>query len=137
MQHSDNDAGFTVHCKDLQWHSIAPKVLIKVVKLVPETGEYTIMVRSEAGGVLPRHRHVEGSEIYILKGTGAHPQTGAFSEGDYVSESKGAVHDPLPYDQETELLMVSRGLSVFLADDGSDLYTMDVEMLQRLVEGAR
>ncbi|KAL4946404.1 hypothetical protein BDV06DRAFT_182503 [Aspergillus oleicola] len=137
MSHSDNDARFTVHCKDLRWLPLVPGVSIKVIKLVPETGEYTIIVRSEAGGLLPRHRHVQGSEIYILKGSGAHPQTRAFVEGDYVSESKGAVHDPLPFKQETELLMVSRGPSVFLADDGSDLYTIDVDMLQWMIEGAR
>ncbi|KAL4925998.1 uncharacterized protein BDV17DRAFT_293980 [Aspergillus undulatus] len=73
VSHSDNDAGFTVHRKDLKWLPLAPKVS-NVVKLAPEAGEYTIM-------------------IYILKGSGAYPQTGAFVEGDYVLESKGAVHD--------------------------------------------
>ncbi|KAI3021623.1 transcriptional regulator family: Fungal Specific TF [Aspergillus niger] len=104
--HSDNDAGFTVHCDSLKWLPLAPSVFIKIVKLVPETGEYTIMVRAEPGGLLPRHRHVESAEIYVLKGSGAHPQTGAFVQGDYVSESKGAVHDPLPFEHETELLML-------------------------------
>lgn len=133
---SEHDAGHTVHCDDLKWLPLAPKVFIKIIKLVPETGEYTIMVRAAPGGLLPRHRHVESAEIYVLKGSGAHPQTGAFVEGDYVSESKGAVHDPLPFEHETELLMVSRGSSVFLAGDGSDMYTMDVAMLQQMVEAA-
>ncbi|KAL2813553.1 hypothetical protein BJX63DRAFT_421196 [Aspergillus granulosus] len=118
--HSDNDAGYTVHCNDLKWLPLAPAVYIKVIKLVPETGEYTIM----------------SAEIYVMKGRGAHPQTGHFVAGDYVSEHKGALHDPLLFDYETELLMVSRGPSVFLADDGSDLYTMDVAMLQRMNEAA-
>ncbi|GKZ35788.1 hypothetical protein AbraIFM66950_006583 [Aspergillus brasiliensis] len=135
--HSETDAGFTVHCDSLKWLPLAPSVFIKIVRLVPETGEYTIMVRAEPGGLLPRHRHAESAEIYVLKGSGAHPQTGAFVQGDYVSETKGAVHDPLPFEQETELLMVSRGPSVFLADDGSDLYTMDVAMLQSMVEGGK
>ncbi|RDW76314.1 uncharacterized protein DSM5745_06306 [Aspergillus mulundensis] len=134
--HTDHDAGFTVQCSALPWLPLAPGVTIKVVKLVPESGEYTIMVHAEPGAVLPRHRHVDSAEIYVLKGSGAHPQTGAFVEGDYVSESKGAVHDPLPFDCETELLMLARGPSVFLADDGSDLYTMDVEMLQGMVRRA-
>ncbi|XRM42915.1 hypothetical protein ABZX51_006124 [Aspergillus tubingensis] len=84
--HSEHDAGFTVHCDSLEWLPLAPGVFIKIVKLVPETGEYTIMVRAEPGGLLPRHRHVESAEIYVLKGSGAHPQTGAFVQGDYVSE---------------------------------------------------
>lgn len=134
MTHPEQDAGYTVQCGRLKWIPLAPGVRIKIIKLVPETGEYTIMVHAEPGGLLPRHRHVESAEIYVLKGSGAHPQTGHFSSGDYVSEHKGAVHDPLPFEHETELLMISRGPSVFLADDGSDLYTMDVEMLQRMVD---
>ncbi|KNG90619.1 hypothetical protein ANOM_001323 [Aspergillus nomiae NRRL 13137] len=135
--HSTDDAGFTVHCADLKWLPLAPGVEIKVVKLVPETGENTIMVRAQPGGLLPRHRHLDSAEIYVLKGTGAHPQTGAYAAGDYISEAKGALHDPLPFDCETELLMVSRGASVFLADDGSDMFTMDVAMLQGLVDAAK
>ncbi|KAL4898882.1 hypothetical protein BDW74DRAFT_189888 [Aspergillus multicolor] len=115
---------------------LAPSVWVKVVKLVPSTGEYTIMARAEPGGLLPRHRHVESADIYVLKGSGAHPQTGAFVAGDYVSESKGAVHDPLPFHYETELLMVARGPSAFLADDGSDMYVMDVPMLRGMVQAA-
>lgn len=52
-------------------------------------------------------------------------------------ESKGAFHDPLPFEYETEHLMVSRGPSVFLADDGSDMYAMDVSLLQGMVEAAK
>ncbi|BCS19923.1 uncharacterized protein APUU_20355S [Aspergillus puulaauensis] len=134
--HSQEDAGHTVHVADLKWLPLVPSIWIKVIKLVPETGEYTIMVRAEPGGMLPRHRHVESAEIYVLKGSGAHPQAGAFVAGDYVSESKGAVHDPLPFHCETELLMVSRGPSAFLADDGEDMYMMDVDMLQALAKAA-
>ncbi|PIG80334.1 hypothetical protein AARAC_004802 [Aspergillus arachidicola] len=130
------DGGFTVHCKELEWLPLGPKVFIKIIKTVPETGEYSIMVRAEKGGVLPRHRHLDSAEIYVMKGSGAHPQTGSFAEGDYVSESKGAIHDPLVFENDTELLMVSRGPSMFLDDDGVDLYMMDVAMLERMTAGA-
>lgn len=92
------------------------------------------MVRAEKGGLLPRHRHLESAEIYVLKGGGHHPQTGGFAEGDYVSEAKGAVHDGVLFGGETELLMVSRGASVFIDEGGNDVFLMDVVMLQRLVE---
>ncbi|KAE8153233.1 RmlC-like cupin domain-containing protein [Aspergillus avenaceus] len=131
-----HNTGYTIHCNKLPWLPLAPKVFVRIIKLDPQTGEHTIMVRAEPGGLLPRHRHEDSAEIYVLKGGGAHPQTGSFVAGDYVSEIKGAVHDPLPFECETELLMVSRGASVFLADDGSDLYVMDVDMLQRLAGGA-
>lgn len=93
------------------------------------------MVRALPGGILPRHRQLESAEIYILKGSGVHPQTGAFVEGDYVSEAKGAVHDAVVFGDEVELLMVSRGASVFLREDGGEMYTMDVAWLQDFMGG--
>lgn len=95
------------------------------------------MVHAEPGGILPRHRHLENAEIYILKGSGAHPQTGEFVQGDYVSEAKGATHDAVVFGDEVELLMVSRGASVFLGEDGEELYTMDVNWLRNFREGFR
>ncbi|RKK92530.1 hypothetical protein BFJ68_g10746 [Fusarium oxysporum] len=90
------------------------------------------MIRAEPGGVLPRHRHVKSAEIYILKGKCDHPQAGPFERGDYVSEHEGARHDPLVFEVETEMLMISQGASVFVDDNGNDLYAMDILMLQNL-----
>ncbi|BCR88871.1 uncharacterized protein ACHE_50069S [Aspergillus chevalieri] len=132
-----HDAGYTINTNSLPWLPLAPKVTIKIIKLVPSTGEYSIMVHAEPGGILPRHRHLENAEIYILKGSGAHPQTGEFVQGDYVSEAKGATHDAVVFGDEVELLMVSRGASVFLGEDGEELYTMDVNWLRNFREGFR
>ncbi|KAH7178843.1 RmlC-like cupin domain-containing protein [Fusarium sp. MPI-SDFR-AT-0072] len=127
-----SNKGDTIHCDDLKWLPLAPKIWIKLIKLTPETGSYTVMIRAEPGGVLPRHRHVKSAEIYILKGNGDHPQAGHFEKGDYVSEHEGARHDPLVFEVETEMLMISEGASVFVDDDGNDLYAMDIPMLQNL-----
>lgn len=132
----NHNGGDTIHCHDLKWLPLAPKVWIKLVKLSIETGAYTVIIRAEKGGVLPRHRHIESAEIYVLRGDGDHPQTGHFSQGDYVSERKGAVHDPLVFEEEVEMLMMSNGPSVFMDDEDRDLFLMDIPMLQRLAESA-
>lgn len=129
-----HDGGDTVHCNDLKWLPLAPKVWIKLVKLSPETGAYTVIVRAENGGVLPRHRHIESAEIYVIRGDGEHPQTGHFAQGDYVSEHKGAVHDQLVFKEGVEMLMISNGPSMFIDDEDNDLFLMDIPMLQRLAE---
>ncbi|KAF3801511.1 hypothetical protein GCG54_00014726 [Colletotrichum gloeosporioides] len=129
-----HDGGDTIRCNDLRWLPLAPKVWIKLVKLSPETGSYTVIVRAEKGGVLPRHRHIESAEIYVIRGDGNHPQTGHFTQGDYVSERKGAVHDPLIFEDEVEMLMMSNGPSAFIDDEGHDLFLMDVPMLQHLAD---
>ncbi len=128
--------GDTIHCDALPWLPLAPQVFVKVIKLVPETGGFSVMIRAEPGGVLPRHKHLESAEIFIIKGEGEHRQTGHYRPGDYVSERKGAIHDALPFDQETELLMVCNGPSAFLGPNDETLYMMDVPMLQRLAGSA-
>lgn len=129
-------AGATVHCDDLPWLPLAPKVGIRVLKLDPATGGFTVMLRAEPGGVLPPHRHIGEAEIYMLKGSGTHPQTGDYRPGNFIHEQEGAVHDPLAFNEETVLLMVSRGPSAFLVPDGSDAFSMDVGMLQGMLQGA-
>ncbi len=124
--------GDTIHCDELPWLPLAPKISVKVIKLVPETGGYSVMIRAEAGGVLPRHQHLASSEIYVIRGSGVHPQTGAYRPGDYVSERERAVHDLLAFPEDTELLMISSGPSAFLNEDDSVAFHMDVPMLERL-----
>ncbi len=124
--------GHTVACDDLPWLPLAPKVSVKVIKTVPETGAFSVMIRAEAGGVLPRHKHLDSAEIYIFKGSGEHMQTGAYKPGDYISEPKDAIHDPLHFVEDTELLMVCQGPSAFIDDNDQTLYLMDVAMLQQL-----
>lgn len=131
------DSGSTIHCDDLPWLPLAPQVFVKIIKLIPETGAFSVMIRAEPGGVLPRHKHIESAEIFIIKGEGEHKQTGYYRPGDYVSEHKGAIHDALPFAEETELLMICNGPSAFLGPNDETLYMMDVPMLQRMAEATR
>ncbi|GEM_PF-2718338 len=124
--------GHTVHPEELPWLPLAPKVFVKVLKVDRESGAYSVMIRAEEGGVLPPHRHNESAEIYIIKGEGTHAQTGAYREGDYISEPKGATHDALPFTEETVLLMIAEGPSEFLGEDGNVQHVMDIGMLDYL-----
>ncbi len=127
-----SNGGTTISCSQLPWLPLAPKVFVKIIKTEPETGAFSVMIRAEAGGVLPRHKHLDSAEIYIFKGAGEHRQTGAFQPGDYVSEHKDAVHDALHFPEDTELLMVCQGPSAFIDDNDQTMYLMDVAMLQQL-----
>ena len=131
-----NEHDTIINCKTLPWLILAPKVWIKIIKMDADSGSYTLLIRAEPGAVLPPHRHVDAAEIFILKGTGHHPESGHFAEGDFVSEHKGAVHSQLAFGVETEMLMMIRGPSAFLDEDGNDMYMMDVPFLRRLSEAA-
>ncbi|WP_278069449.1 cupin domain-containing protein [Brevundimonas sanguinis] len=124
--------GETVHCDDVPWLPLAPKIGVRILKLDHESGGFSVMIRAEAGGILPRHSHIESAEIYVLQGQGTHAQTGAYQAGDYISEPKGALHDALAFDQETVLLMICQGPSAFLGDDDSVQHIMDIPMLEHL-----
>lgn len=130
---SDMDAhgGMVIDTEALEWRELAPGVGIKVLRLDKESGAWTIMIKSEAGSVLPPHRHEGLSEIYILQGSGRHEEAGEFKAGDYVIEPDGAVHSPLFFTEEVVQIMVAQGPSAFLAEDGSVAFMMDVEMLER------
>lgn len=128
--------GTTIQCDALPWLPLAPKVYVKIIKLNQETGEHSVMIRAEPGGVLPRHKHLDSAEIFILKGEGEHKQTGYFRPGDYVSEHKDAIHDSLVFEEETELLMICKGPSAFLGPNDETLFMMDVNMLGQLEKSA-
>lgn len=125
----DKDGGFVIDTDGMEWRTLAPGVGIKVLRLDKESGAWTIMIRSEKGSVLPPHRHMGLSEIYIIKGAGHHEQAGDFKTGDYVIEPDGAVHSPLFFEEEVVQIMVAQGPSAFLNEDGSTSFLMDVNML--------
>lgn len=130
------NGGDTIHCDELPWLPLADRISVKVIKLVPETGGYSVIIKADQGGVLPKHKHLGPAEIFILKGSGVHPQTGVFAQGDYVSERNGALHDALTFEEDTELLMISSGPSAFLSPANDVMFMMDIPMLEGLLARA-
>lgn len=112
------------------WMDLAPGVRMRVLRIDEKRGHFTMMIHASAGSRLPLHRHEAAAEIYILKGSGVHPQTGAFKQGDYVYEAENAVHTPVDFTEEVELFMVNYGPSSFLGPDGSVLHVLDVDALK-------
>jgi 2,4'-dihydroxyacetophenone dioxygenase len=111
------------------WRPLAPGITMQILRVSQETGHFTVIIKAEAGSVLPRHRHLAAAEIYILSGNGTHPQTGPFHEDDYIYECQGAVHEAVVFDEPVELLMVSYGPSAFLNDQEGVQFLMDARML--------
>ena len=125
----DKDGGLVIDTDGMPWRELAPGVGIKVLRLDGTSGEWTIMIRSEAGSVLPPHQHIGNSEIYIIKGAGHHEQAGHFKTGDYVLEPDGATHSPLFFKEEVVQIMFAKGPSQFLDENGNPTFLMDVNML--------
>ncbi|WP_127128505.1 cupin domain-containing protein [Georgenia sp. SYP-B2076] len=130
----DKDGGLVIDTDAMEWRTLAPGVGIKVLRLDRASQEWTIMIRSEKGSVLPPHQHIGNSEIYIIKGAGHHQQAGHFKTGDYVLEPDGATHSPLFFEEEVIQIMFAKGPSQFLDEDGNPTFLMDVDMLCGLAE---
>jgi anti-sigma factor ChrR (cupin superfamily) len=130
----DKDGGLVIDTDAMEWRTLAPGVGIKVLRLDRATEEWTIMIRSEKGSVLPPHQHIGNSEIYIIKGAGHHQQAGHFKTGDYVLEPDGATHSSLFFEQEVIQIMFAKGPSQFLDEEGNPTFLMDVNMLGGFAE---
>lgn len=114
----------------VSWRPLAPGIAMQILRMSPETGQFTVIIQADSGSVLPRHRHLSPAEIYILSGSGTHPQTGAFTTDDYIYEQAGAVHDAVVFEEPVTLLMVSYGASAFLDDNDRVQFFLDVNQLQ-------
>ncbi len=104
---------------------------MQVLRLNEATGQFTVIIKAERGSVLPRHRHLGSAEIYILSGSGEHPQTGRYKKDDYIFEAAGALHDAVVFDEPVRLIMLSHGPSAFLDDSDQVQFLMDAPTLAR------
>lgn len=133
----EKHGGDVVHCSELPWLPLGPGFTVRLLHMDEKTGHFTVMIRAEAGSILPRHKHLGSAEIYVMNGAGLHPQTGAFKAGDYIFEEEGAIHDDVQFHEDCTLLMVNYGPSAFLSPDNQPTYRMDIPMLQGLAAGAQ
>ena len=73
------------------WREVQPGVLIKQMFVDSKTGIATSLVRMMPGTHLPRHRHSEIEQLYILEGD-CHVQGEALGPGDFHCAAPGSIH---------------------------------------------
>jgi anti-sigma factor ChrR (cupin superfamily) len=71
------------------WHERRPGVHWKV--LHEEGDRRTVLVRYEAGAVIPRHRHLGDEQIFVIEGSVA-DDSGTCAAGDFARRPPGCVH---------------------------------------------
>lgn len=61
-------------------------------KVLHEDGDRrTVLVRYDAGAVVPRHRHLGDEQIFVIEGS-VSDETGTCKAGDYARRPPGCVH---------------------------------------------
>jgi anti-sigma factor ChrR (cupin superfamily) len=90
-------ASRTVRVAELPWEATRfPGVTVKTLLFDPATGLATVLMKMEAGAVLPDHEHVLIEQTYVLEGRLVDkegPEIGlAIGPGEYVWRPPGSRH---------------------------------------------
>ncbi|HEX5733156.1 MAG TPA: cupin domain-containing protein [Blastocatellia bacterium] len=74
------------------WHELEEGIHVKQLFVDNKTGMVTALVKMSPGTHLPRHRHIETEQLYILEGD-CHVQGEVLGPGDFHCATPGSVHD--------------------------------------------
>jgi quercetin dioxygenase-like cupin family protein len=109
-----------VNAKALEWQqSQFPKVWIKVLYEDRDKGESTVLIKMEAGAVIPFHRHPELEQAYVLEGS-MYDHDGVCRAGEYVWRKPDSCHNNQS-DEGAVLLAIYRKPNVFMNGSGYKL----------------
>jgi quercetin dioxygenase-like cupin family protein len=121
--------------KDLEWHGMGNGAYYRLLRVSPETGQFSIILRLDAGGRFAGHYHLGAGEFLMLKGELKYKDSMA-KAGDWGYEPLGAVHDDTNVEMDTELLFIGYGPIAFTNADGSIAQILDAKLLSDVAEGA-
>lgn len=121
--------------KDLPWHSLDNGAYYRLLRVSPETGQFSIILKLDAGGQFAGHYHLGAGEFLMLKGELKY-KDGVAKAGDWGYEPLGAVHDDTNVDMETELLFIGYGPIAFTDDNGNIAQILDAKLLSDVAEGS-
>lgn len=110
-----------VDSSDLPWVEQADGVWFKPLRLTPETGTWTSLLRVSAGGMVSRHRHLGPVQAWVLQGSWRyleHPWVAG--PGSFVYEPAGDVHTlVVEPGEEMVTMFVVQGAIEYLDADGN------------------
>ncbi len=81
----------SVRADEGEWQELQKGVLIKQLFVDNKTGIATSLVRMSPGTSLPRHRHHDIEQLYIMEGD-CHVQGEILGPGDYHCAGPGSIH---------------------------------------------
>ena len=112
-----NENDVLIRTKDLDWVPAFPGAWIKPLRSCNVTGQWTQLLKLEAGASLPAHFHLGAGEFIVLEGE-LHYASGIARPGDYGYEALGAHHAETHAPIETVLFFVGHGSLALLDENG-------------------
>ena len=130
-----------VSSQKLSWSPFVPGIALKLLRVSPESGTWTVLFRAEAGASFPRHRHLAAGEYFMLSGRmelrgGAKAGGVTALPGDYGFEPVSVIHDSTFFPEPTEMLFTNHGAVQFLDEHDNTAFVLDWEAIQRMAAAA-
>lgn len=112
-----NERDILIRTDELGWVQQFPGAWVKQLRSCSVTGQWTQLLKLEAGASLPAHFHLGAGEFIVLQGE-LHYASGVARTGDYGYESLGAYHEKTRAEVETVLFFVGHGPLAMLDANG-------------------
>ncbi|RTL69754.1 MAG: hypothetical protein EKK42_06510 [Pseudonocardiaceae bacterium] len=109
-----------IRTDDVPWTDFGGGISYKVLRLSPESGAWTILLRGLAGSIFPSHVHEGAAEFFILSGR-ADYRAGSARDNDYGYEPIGVYHETTTFVEDTVLFYVGHGPLAMVDPQTGDL----------------
>ena len=125
----------------LTWAPFSEGIWLKVLRLSPETGTWTILLKCATGSSFARHRHLAAGEYFMLSGKmelRGGVQAGGVTAvaGDYGWEPVSVIHDSTFFPEPTEFVFTNHGAVQFLDDKDNTVFVLDWQAIQQMAAAA-
>jgi quercetin dioxygenase-like cupin family protein len=88
-----NESGLLIaRSEEISWKTLAPGISFKPLFRDKARNSDTMLVRMDAGARLPKHRHTQVEELFLLSGD-LHVEDQVMYAGDYCRANLDSVHD--------------------------------------------
>lgn len=118
---------------DLPWVPMIEGIDFKLLRVSPEMGTWTVILRCVKGSSFPAHKHFGAGEYYVIKGEMRY-RAGTARTGDYGYEPIGVIHEGTDFTEYTELLFTNHGPVLFLDEGGQFSDALDYAAVYNLAE---
>jgi anti-sigma factor ChrR (cupin superfamily) len=130
-----------VSSRELKWAPFSEGIWLKCLRLSPETGTWTVLLKAEAGASFPRHRHLAAGEYFMISGRmelrgGVEAGGVTALPGDYGWEPVSVIHDFTHFPEPTEFIFTNHGAVQFLDEHDKTVSVLDWEVIQAIAAAA-
>ncbi len=122
--------------ENLDWQTMGDGVGIKVLRVSEETGQWTALIRMEAGATFAAHKHLGAADGMVLEGKLEY-RVGYAERGAFLYEPLGAVHEATTCSEPTTIYFNAYGPIVFHDESGAVTQILSHETALAMQEGAK